>query len=79
MSDIFSVPELEPGIYQHYKGKRYEVIGVGCHTETLEYFVVYTPLYDHDGQPDIWVRPYAMFVESITLDGATVPRFSKVT
>lgn len=72
------VPVIEPGTYQHYKGKRYEVIGLSCHTETLEYFVTYKPLYDHQDQPDIWVRPYDMFTESVIVDGKTVPRFSKV-
>ncbi len=72
------VPTIQPGTYQHYKGKRYEVIGLSCHTETQEYFVTYKPLYDHDGQPDIWVRPYDMFVESVAVGGKTVPRFSKI-
>lgn len=78
MSDTFDIPYIAPGIYQHYKGKRYEVIGIGCHTETLEYVVIYKPLYEHEGQPDVWIRPYAMFMESVTVDGKVTPRFYKV-
>lgn len=73
-----SVPVLPLGTYRHYKGNEYEVVGVGCHTETNEYFVIYKPIYEHDGQPNIWVRPYDMFVESIIIDGLTIPRFIKV-
>lgn len=72
------VPAIKPGTYQHYKGNRYEVIGLSCHTETQEYFVTYKPLYDHQGQPDIWVRPYAMFVESVVVDDKSIPRFSRI-
>lgn len=63
---------LKLGTYEHYKGNRYEVIGVGKHTETLEEMVVYKALY---GEGQIWVRPLAMFTETIEKDGATIPRF----
>jgi predicted house-cleaning noncanonical NTP pyrophosphatase (MazG superfamily) len=71
------VPSLESGIYRHYKGGMYQVLGVACHSETLEFYVVYKPLNPHKGKPDIWVRPYSMFVESVTYKGATQPRFTK--
>lgn len=67
---------IEPGIYQHYKGNRYEVIGVGRDTETEEQVVIYRPLYESD--TPYWVRPYKMFVESITIDGISIPRFKKI-
>lgn len=76
--NTFDVPRIELGVYEHYKGNRYEVLGMGCHTETQEWFVVYKPLYDHDQQPDIWVRPYAMFTGMVELNGMTIPRFKKV-
>ena len=63
--ETFNVPEIEPGKYEHYKGKQYEVIGIGCETETLEYFVVYKHLEEPNGQPNIWLRPYKMFVEDV--------------
>ena len=78
MDEFQNLPVIEPGVYEHYKGKRYQVIGVGRHTETDEYFVVYTPLYDHDGRPSIWLRPYAMFIETLEIKGEIVQRFKKL-
>jgi hypothetical protein len=66
---------LTPGIYRHYKGHNYEVYGVAQHSETGEALVVYRPLY---GERGLWVRPFAMFTESVVVDGATVPRFAFV-
>lgn len=66
---------IEPGIYQHYKGPEYEVLDVVRHSETEETLVLYRPLY---GERKLWVRPFAMFVESVAVDGAEVPRFRYV-
>lgn len=66
--------ELKPGIYEHFKGKRYRVIGVAKHSETLEELVVYEALYDNP-RSKLWVRPLAMFFEEIAVDGKKVPRF----
>ena len=63
------------GKYRHYKGNLYEVVGVARHSETLEEMVVYRALY---GEGGLWVRPLAMFLENVTLDGKTVPRFAFV-
>jgi hypothetical protein len=63
---------VEPGRYRHYKGNDYEVIGTARHSETEEEMVVYRPLY---GERNLWVRPLAMFTESVLIDGVTVPRF----
>lgn len=68
------LPALDPGLYVHYKGGRYEVIGVARHSETHEPLVVYRPLY---GEGALWVRPYAMFVERVVIDGVEQPRFRK--
>ena len=35
--------EVEPGLYRHFKGHEYEVLGVARHTETMEPLVVYRP------------------------------------
>lgn len=67
---------IQPGIYKHYKGKMYRVIGMGRNSENLEEYVVYQALYDDYG---IWVRPYKMFVEQIEIDGKKVPRFTFIT
>ncbi len=66
---------LQLGIYQHYKGQRYEVLGCARHTETNEEFVVYRALYGDHG---LWVRPKAMFLETVVADGRTVARFEFV-
>ena len=68
--------DITPGIYQHYKGKRYRVIGIARHSETLEEMVVYQALYDSEfGNNALWVRPKKMFMETVVVDGKTVPRF----
>ncbi|MBO5220288.1 MAG: DUF1653 domain-containing protein [Clostridia bacterium] len=61
------------GKYRHYKGNLYEVVGVARHSETLEEMVVYRALY---GEGGLWVRPMGMFLENVTVDGKTVPRFA---
>jgi hypothetical protein len=69
-------PPIEPGIYEHYKGNRYEVIGVGKDTETEADVVIYRPLYESDVA--YWVRPYSMFIDTVVVDGVTISRFKKV-
>ena len=54
--------DIQPGIYRHFKGNRYDVIGVANHSETVEPMVVYRALY---GTKETWVRPYAMFMEEV--------------
>lgn len=66
---------LPTGKYRHYKGNDYEVVGVATHSETHEPMVVYRPLY---GERALWVRPLAMFMEDVTVDGKTFPRFAKI-
>ena len=70
-------PALQNGIYQHYKGNRYEVIGLAKHTETQELLVVYRPLSDRP-MPELWVRPYGMFMETVMVDGKEIPRFRRM-
>jgi hypothetical protein len=72
--------ELRPGIYRHYKGKFYELIGIGRHSETLLEFVVYRALYTSPdfGPNQIWVRPIEMFIDVIEWEGKRQPRFSWV-
>jgi hypothetical protein len=61
------------GIYRHYKGQRYRVLGTAHHSETMEPLVVYQALY---GEHGLWVRPSAMFCETIELDGEPIARFA---
>ena len=62
----------KPGIYEHYKGNRYELIGVANHSETLEKMVVYRALY---GENELWVRPAGMWDETVISDGRSIKRF----
>lgn len=73
MSDSANHPV--PGRYRHFKGKEYEVVGIARHSETLEELVVYRQLY---GEHGLWVRPAAMFVETVQHEGRTVPRFERI-
>ncbi|PJA90130.1 MAG: DUF1653 domain-containing protein [Candidatus Magasanikbacteria bacterium CG_4_9_14_3_um_filter_32_9] len=66
---------MKLGIYQHYKGNKYEVLGVAKHSETLEKMVVYKALY---GNNQIWIRPLEMFLEIVEKDGKKVERFKFV-
>ena len=64
------------GIYEHYKGKRYEVVGEAIHTETQEPMVIYKALYKGDfPEGTLWARPLAMFKENVTVNGKSLPRF----
>jgi len=67
--------KLKLGIYEHYKGKKYEVMNVAQHSETLEELVVYKALY---GDNDIWARPLKMFLETVEVNGENTPRFKFV-
>jgi hypothetical protein len=66
---------LKTGIYQHYKGSQYRVLGVCRHSETDERLVVYQCLY---GDYSLWVRPLAMFLESVQVGGQQVLRFERL-
>ena len=69
----------EGEIYEHYKGKHYEVIGVAHHSETMEELVVYKALYDTEfGFGSLWVRPRAMFEEIIEINGQQRARFKYI-
>lgn len=70
--------EIEKGIYEHFKGKRYEVVDLARHSETQEMMVIYKALYQGDFPEGLlWVRPLAMFQEKVSVQGKLVPRFKK--
>ena len=75
MSDLPLLPSIELGRYRHYKGGEYEVVGVVRHSESLEPLVLYRPLYNDSG---MWVRPFAMFLEQVEIDGVMRPRFARI-
>jgi hypothetical protein len=68
---------MELGLYKHYKGNIYEVIGIAKHSETLEEMVIYKATYQADGE-NLWVRPKTMFLESIEVNELITKRFTKI-
>lgn len=68
----YSDKSVPPGIYRHYKGNRYKVLATARHSENEELMVVYRCLY---GDHSLWVRPLAMFVDTVLVDNQVVPRF----
>ena len=68
---------LELGLYKHYKGNSYEVIGIAKHSETLEDLVVYKASCQAEGE-NLWVRPLKMFQETVIIDGVEQKRFQKM-
>lgn len=74
--DLPPLKETPTGLYRHYKGGQYELMGTARHSETLETMTVYRALY---GEHGLWVRPAAMFTETVTIDGVVQPRFQKIT
>ena len=62
-----------PGRYRHYKhGNEYTVVDVVFHSETDEPMVLYRAEY---GERRLWVRPLAMFLETVEFEGQQVQRF----
>ena len=64
-----------PGLYRHYKSNLYRVLDTERHSETLEPMTLYLALY---GEQGLWVRPAAMFDETVVVGGISQPRFSRI-
>ena len=71
----FIVPS---GLYRHFKGKYYIVLGTAIHTETDEVLVVYQGLYDDHRS---YCRPVTMFLEEVERPelGYKGPRFQRIS
>ena len=69
-------PDVPPGRYRHYKGNEYEVLDLVRHSETEEWLVLYRALY---GERGLWVRPCAMFVEPVDMNGESCPRVELIS
>jgi hypothetical protein len=67
--------DIEPGRYRHFTGREYEVLGTARHSETEEEYVLYRALY---GERGLWVRPRAMWHESVERRDYSGPRFVRV-
>lgn len=72
--DLPPLPALSTGRYRHYKGGLYDVLGLVRHSETLEPMVLYRALYGAHG---LWVRPAAMFEETVVIEGVAQLRFTR--
>ena len=68
---------IKLGKYKHFKGGKYEVMGVARHSETLEKLVIYKALYINKQyeKGQIWARPLAMFMSLKNINGKKIPRF----
>lgn len=66
---------LTPGRWRHFKGGEYQLLGLARHSETGEDMVVYRALY---GEGGLWVRPAAMWQETVERDGYCGPRFVRI-
>lgn len=67
---------IKKGKYRHYKGQFYEVIDIVQHSEDESYLVLYRPLY---GEGSLWVRPFDMFIEKVSVNDVEQNRFSFVS
>jgi hypothetical protein len=65
---------MKKGVYRHFKGKVYEVLGIGTHSETEKKFVVYKASY---GRKKIWVRPIKMFADKVDIGSEKIKRFAE--
>ncbi len=72
---VIRMEQIKPGVYRHYKGKHYEVIGLAIHSETEEELVVYRALY---GEYRLFVRPKEMFQEEVSVGAKTEKRFKLI-
>jgi len=72
--DLPTLIETPPGLYRHYKGLMYEVVGTARHSESLEPMTLYRALY---GERGLWVRPAGMFNEEVLIAGVRQPRFAR--
>jgi hypothetical protein len=59
--------------YRHYKGGIYEFVGDATLESDLTPMVVYRA-----ANGTLWIRPTAIFHESVEVDGQRVPRFVRI-
>lgn len=64
------------GVYKHFKGKNYEVMGEAFEPSTKINYVFYKQLYSPF---EFWIRPKEMFFDKKNVDGNMISRFVKVS
>ncbi|MDI7773739.1 DUF1653 domain-containing protein [Asticcacaulis sp. EMRT-3] len=78
LTTSFYKSDIKRGTYRHYKGKLYKVFGTVRHSETEETLVLYAPHGQEAGEAVLWVRPLAMFGETVETEQGPQPRFAFV-
>jgi hypothetical protein len=75
-----AAPQVKPGVYRHFRGGRYKVLGVAEDTEIQTHSVVYLPI-DGEHAWKLRTRPLAMFVEQVSRPEIDYegPRFALLT
>ena len=63
------------GVYKHFKGNKYEALGLAKERESDEIYVLYRKLY---GDMSYWIRPYEMFFSEKETENGKVKRFTKL-
>ncbi len=75
------------GLYKHYSGKTYQVIGIAKHNNNpSNEFVVYRQLYKsvvketNEELPygTMWIRPKDQFFSNVNINEKTMKRFTKI-
>jgi len=71
----------KPWIYEHFKDKRCEVIGIVLHSETRKKLVLYKALYKSEKYPkdQLWVHPESIFLETVEHNGQQILRFKLIS
>ena len=70
-------PSLPLGVYEHYRGDRYLVLGIARDDRDDTPLVVYARLYRRDGLP-LTARPLDDFLAEVDTPEGPVPRFRAV-
>ena len=73
---LATLAQTAPGLYRHYKGNLYQVLGTARHSEDLAAMTIYRALY---GERGLWVRPAALFADMVEVDGVVQARFQKIS
>lgn len=68
---------IQTGRYLHFKGRPYNVLGVGIDNMHLDTYIIYQALYEDPnfGSNTLWARPISLFTDTKTVDGKEIPRF----
>lgn len=79
---ILNMNTITPGVYKHFKGNLYLVVGRGINTETNEPYAVYKNLLDFTTNiqaTPFHIRPEANFLEEVNDNGTLIKRFTLLT